>query len=827
MVPGNRVVQILCDSIGSQAAPARDPESFYRSAVAAVVGALLAPREATPVEPEFAGLVREAREIGPVSPEQVGELYEYLRGFRFVVKPGEAPRLAASQRGRRNQGLFYTPQPVVEHIVKTSLDALAIPDPAEYLDLRLLDPAVGTGTFLLEALDELSRRVLGHGAYSNGPIAQRIRQIHGETVAAARDLGACSEPDLETCVRLHIMSKCLYGVDLDPVAVRIAKAALKNRAYGGQACVPGIEPAIRVGNALVGHGGEAPIPASRLAADRHHATAYLGTKPVRAESIARWRAEQNILHWPLEYPEIFRERGGFDCIVGNPPYEILSVKESGIAGRRREQAYFRSIYRTCQGKINTYRLMTERALTLLRDGGVLGFIVPATLLADTTAEKLRRMILDESEIKGALVIPEKAQVFVGVTQALLILIARKGGPTRRVAPSLWQGTGPVTGTREVCISRRLIERAGGRIPILRSEEEKTLLERLMEHTPFRGDERDVPAGLVHQGEVNLTVDRAFITELRTDCPLVRGEHVMPLRVNHPSRREGRLDWVLPELVRLRCQQSRPPRRQGLLQGRPARSHGSFAPWEEPRIVLGRVVNMDTDRRLKAAAVPAGVFLGDMTNFICRLTVPENYLLGLLNSRLLNWRIKLTSTNNYLSAAEIEALPVPRISPTELPENLLADVKRQFQALVAGAAERYDCTIEQGVPAPSPRPSPMGRGNGASPKGRGKSPARCRRHWESPLPMGEGEGWSGSLSEQETVSIAEWISHLARLLEPVPGRQKQPLLAAFIELTVAAIRQVPAGEDSLAGSGNLWNALDAAVLMLFGCEAFANLPSQRR
>jgi len=83
------------------------------------------------------------------------------------------------------------------------------------------------------------------------------------------------------------------------------------------------------------------------------------------------------------------------------------------------------------------------------------------------------------------------------------------------------------------------------------------------------------------------------------------------------------------------------------------------------MVLGRVVNMATSRRLKAAVVPNGVFLGDMTNFIADSAVPRDYLLGLLNSRLLNWRLKLTSTNNYLSAAEIESLPIPRIARREV------------------------------------------------------------------------------------------------------------------------------------------------------------------
>jgi len=69
--------------------------------------------------------------------------------------------------------------------------------------------------------------------------------------------------------------------------------------------------------------------------------------------------------------------------------------------------------------------------------------------------------------------------------------------------------------------------------------------------------------------------------------------------------------------------------------------------------------MATARRLKAAVAPPGHMLGDMTNSVDHVRVPVNYLLGLLNSRALNWRIKTTSSNNYISAKEIESLPIPR------------------------------------------------------------------------------------------------------------------------------------------------------------------------
>lgn len=693
-------------------------------------------------------------------PEQVGELYEYFRGFRLDMESGGEPVLVRSSHSKRNQGLFYTPPGIVQHIVKSSLDALGISKPEDYLSLRILDPAVGTGTFLLEALEQLTRRVLDEAADERPGTQARVAEACARVRELLRSHGWAADLDERTSVRLHIMSRCLYGVDLDSVAVKIAGAALRNRALKGLALIPGLEPLVRVGNALIGQATEDQAMSDRDEADERHALAYFGRSSLKKESVRVWREKKKVLHWPLRYPDFFApDRGGFDCVIGNPPYEILSVKESGVEDRRHEQAYFRAMYETCQGKINTYRLMTERGMILLRDRGVLGFIVPATLLADSTAGKLRRMILDKSEVLETLIIPEKAHAFAGVTQAFLILICRKGKPTLNLEPVEWDGVGPVLKQPGVSIDRPLLASTGFRIPCLRSPSEKALLEALTRYPPLAGDAQYPAVGRVHQGEVNLTVHRRSITAGLTAYPLIRGEHVMPLRVSHPSSREGRLDWVMPEFLKVQAANAHLTQSSGPNSHRSGAARARLNPWEKDRIVLGRVVNMDTDRRLKAAAVPPGSFLGDMTNFIADLTVPRDYLLGLLNSRLLNWRIKLTSTNNYLSAAEVEALPVPRISGDALTAEHIEAAKRNFAVLL--------------------------------------SDAEC--------------------------SLMDWMKRIQELTEGVGKDQRDQLLAAMIQWSVSAIWSRTDERDSGPGTG-VWNALDAAVVLLYGCESFEDVLS---
>ncbi len=403
--------------------------------------------------------------------------------------------------------------------------------------------------------------------------------------------------------------------------------------------------------------------------------------------------------------------------------------------------------------------MIERGLTLLGKGGVLGFVVPATLLADSTADKLRRMILEETTVLKTVIIPEKARAFAGVTQALLVAITRKSGQTGRIEPIFWKGRGPIPTQGRIEIPRALIEQTDFKIPLIRKPEDMALLEALSRHPRLGGNVGILPAGRVHQGEINLTVHREFITAQRTGYPLIRGEHITPLCVNHPAPGNNRLDWLLPDF------REGGARLQEYSQNRPSAARASSfsrlrgTPWEQERIAIGRVVNMDTDRRLKAAYVPAGAFLGDMTNFIADLTVPLHYLLGLLNSGVLNRRIKLTSANNYLSAGEIEALPIPRIANSTFRGTDGQSSEEALRSLLADPAD----------------------------------------------------------------SIAGWLERIVTLFDRSSGRGAVVSIPRLIELVVQAIEEHHVSPvNKLCEIRALWCLLDALVLKLYGVEAYAEI-----
>ena len=680
--------QVISILIEEADCPEIEPARIYNQALSIVIECLT--NESSPFsdsqnlgKSRFLSLtpLNSLRSQRDASHEQIGLAYEYLRGFKLTLSGPGKPNLAPSRSGKRNQGLFYTPKTIVSHIVGKTLDTLEIADPCDYLDLRIVDPAVGTGVFLVEAMRQCVERILCPGWNRRTALREKIGLIMQTIKRRSCDATKDTVPDAAFAVRIHLAENCLYGVDLDPIAIKIARFALLKEIFGDRPPLPCIQLQFRLGNSLIGSvRHEEPDPVNENLFPGNEPIEFINKKTNSKESVRSDDIESTTFNWSEEFREVFQENaGGFHAVIGNPPYEIVSVKESGIRERSIQQAYYRQAFRTCKGKINLYRLMLERGLDLLRKDGVLGFIVPATLLSDSTALNLRKMILDASEVIDAVVIPEKAKIFQHVTQALLIIVCRKGRKSSAIAPVIWNGNGPIPRTGGVGIPTSLVQKSGWRIPIISSHEEKTLMESLLNYPPLRGNEHVASAGRVHQGEINLTLHREFLTATPTGYPLIRGEHVAPFRVIHPSSRNNRLDWMLPRFLAQVQSRALPVKKHSEKTRSGSRNRG--VPWQDKRIALARVVNMATVRRLKAALVQPGCFLGDMTNFIADVSVPIDYLVGLLNSSLLNWRIKLTSTNNYLSAAEVEGLPLPRIDYLSISANDPKFGLREFERIL--------------------------------------------------------------------------------------------------------------------------------------------------
>lgn len=385
-----------------------------------------------------------------LSIRHLGTIYERLLEYRLEDNGSPGLRLGLSD-GRHRSGSYFTPEFVVDAIVQRTLDPI-LAERSErvaarglrgdealeaLLDLRVCDPAMGSGHFIVAAASWIAQSIATDPSYD----------------------GELSFVDIQRLVA----ERCVYGVDLNPMAVELARVSL------WLATVREGEPLaflhnLRCGNSLVGAsvdellGGGDTVFADRLARDAEellrqeaeigaiasHTGADVDRKEALATAAAALRepiealASESIpdalveeagppFHWEIEFPEIFlgpdgrpTDEGGFDAIVGNPPY--VRIQELG----RRLADFCRARYSTARGSFDAYIPFIERGAELLAPGGRLGFIVPNKLLKLDNAAALRRMLAVDRLVEEIIDFGD-SQLFKGATNYTAILVLANEG----------------------------------------------------------------------------------------------------------------------------------------------------------------------------------------------------------------------------------------------------------------------------------------------------------------------------------------------------------------------------------------------------------------
>jgi len=285
---------------------------------------------------------------------------------------------------RKRDGVYYTPEWVTDYIVRETLgprlEELKLEagiTPARRASLRALDryeallsgikvvdPACGSGAFLVQALEFLlaERRWIA---------AERERHTGRKGIYAW---------DTEAVYRF-ILTNNIYGVDINPESVEITRLALWLHTALPNRPLTALDHTIRCGNSLVGPEFEGWYRDS-------HTTLFA--------SADAWE-RINVFDWYAAFPEVF-DRGGFDCVIGNPPY----VKLQNFRVVEREVANFLSTartladtprYRSTQtGSFDLYLPFIERGLELLAPGGRMGCIAPSLWMLNDYGRGLREHI---------------------------------------------------------------------------------------------------------------------------------------------------------------------------------------------------------------------------------------------------------------------------------------------------------------------------------------------------------------------------------------------------------------------------------------------------
>jgi len=359
--------------------------------------------------------------------------------------PG-AVYLVSDRRARRSTGSYYTPDSIVQYILEHTLgpvlaakfavladrftglhdthestdnDGTRQDDElvADFFAIRVLDPAMGSGHFLVAAVNYLATTMLAFLAhFPDNPVLVELASMRA---SLHRESAALNPPsDLDLLKRL-VVKRCIFGVDLDPMAVELAKISLSLDSPIAGVPLPFLDAHLRCGNALIGarlhnldientRRHDAPIidvskcndltpdqareSRTRFSQARRQIAPY---KDALDGYLARWFGNDvqayRSFHWEIEFPEVFLagsgERAGFDAIIGNPPY--INANELNRSLSAREKPYWKVHFTSAVGAYDIYLLFMELAIRLSRKQGYSAFITPNKFLSAPYASAFR------------------------------------------------------------------------------------------------------------------------------------------------------------------------------------------------------------------------------------------------------------------------------------------------------------------------------------------------------------------------------------------------------------------------------------------------------
>lgn len=323
--------------------------------------------------------------------ELLGTIYEQYLGKEFGIK-NRTIVLEDKPEVRKSGGVFYTPQNIVETIVQNTIGAYTKGKKySEISKITILDPACGSGSFLITAFGKLVEFHLDY--LINHPKEVSQGKFFPDLVKDDR-----GEWKLSIEKKRDLLQNSIFGVDIDQQAINICVMSLYLKALEGEqrlpikkSLLPTLDKNIRCGNSLVS-----------------------GNTAELKELIGDQYETRNPFNWAINYTRVMRDKGGFDIIVMNPPYvKIQKMMEDDINDVQFIQTKYRT---TSEGSADIYVAFIEKSMSLLNEKGTLGLICPHKFFQADYGAGLRSLLTEKQSIYeivsfGDIQIFEKASTY--------------------------------------------------------------------------------------------------------------------------------------------------------------------------------------------------------------------------------------------------------------------------------------------------------------------------------------------------------------------------------------------------------------------------------
>jgi len=649
-----------------------------------------------------------------IDPEMLGRVFESLLA-RINPETGETARKAT--------GSFYTPREIVDHMVDESLiqylltntkigeakirtlvsydlshnkmQAISDQEKKEVLEklgeVKILDPACGSGAFpigilqkmvfILEQVDPDSELWLE-------------RQLQGASIELKHLLEREFRNKNFTYLRkLGVLRESIFGVDIQQIATEISRLRcfltlvvdqsvddhVENR---GIEPLPNLEFKFVTANSLLGLEPDAEQSYSQTVMFEDDA-GISSLKQLRDEYFNSHGNERNEVKYRFKEAQtrmlqnmFLESRNGisqitqklalwnpfsnertewfdpewmfgikqFNIVIGNPPYFVYEGNSN--SDELKVIKKIKLYEKAKSGKLNAYKLFLIKSASLLLKDGTLCEIFQNSFLADQSAKEVRKYFLSENQIIVIDSFPERddlsKRVFESVKMSVCILLAKKGFHNEyNFILRVWEERF-MKNANQVVLNTELIRNFDSINFVIPSidESEKELFFSIYQKHKHRI--RDVCN--FYRGELNMTTDRKYFTSIKNEYLALKGAQVQKYFISS-SPSQGKTEYVLKD------------------DYTSEKAGEKSKHYLENRIVLQRITGVDESYRIKSAFLDRNTFCADSCNYIPFSeinAISSKLLLALLNSALINWMFKKTSTNSNVNGYEIENLPIPLI-----------------------------------------------------------------------------------------------------------------------------------------------------------------------
>lgn len=303
-------------------------------------------------------------EFSVLSVEILGSAYEQFLGKQIKINKYHKAVIEEKPEVRKAGGVYYTPQYIVNYIVENTVGKLLEnKTPIEVSKIKIVDPACGSGSFLLGAFQYL---LDWHKDY----YSKTMKPSRG-----GKDNPLTPEGSLTTSEKKRILLNNIFGVDIDINAVEVTKLSLLLKCLEGEThasisnqlslfnerVLPTLDDNIKSGNSLIDldfYDGELDFGLEKK------------VKP---------------FSWQKAFPVVFKQ-GGFDAVIGNPPYFSLSTLDST------QIQYYKTNFKVFETITDIYCLFIEKALKITTKHGLISFITSNQWLQTNYGRTLRKFL---------------------------------------------------------------------------------------------------------------------------------------------------------------------------------------------------------------------------------------------------------------------------------------------------------------------------------------------------------------------------------------------------------------------------------------------------